>query len=311
MMFRSSYRIKEADKNINENDMTRGNRTRLCTFDELPAWCQDNPHIRYGYRPVCHSAFACIQSLLYLHNESINIYTHLLPALIIILGQNELYNQITRRFPEATSMDRLIFNFNIIAALVTALLSSTYHTLMNHSFSISALCLRIDYAGILLLIQSSFISGIYVGFYCEPFLQKVYWTMITSLSTITAVLVLHPKLQGPKLRSTRTTAFVLTGLSGFAPIGHGLFLYGWNEMWERSGMPFWLLEGAAYGIGAAFFATRIPERLKWGRFDIWGSSHQIFHVCVVAGAVAHLWGVWDAWAWNYRNGNVGSCGVRG
>jgi adiponectin receptor len=159
------------------------------------------------------------------------------------------------------------------------------------------LCLRIDYAGILPLIQSSVISGIYVRFYCEPFLQKAYWTMITPLSTIAAFLILHPKLQGLKWRCT--------------PIGHGLLLYGWSEMWERSGMPFWLLEGVAYGIGTAFFTTRIPERLKRGWFDIWSSSHQIFYVCVVTGAAVHLWGVWDTWDWNYRNGNLGSCGVRG
>jgi hypothetical protein len=74
----------------------------------------------------------------------VNIYTYLFPALIIVLRQNNVYGQITRRFPEATSTDRLIFNLNIVAALATALLSSTYHTLMNHSCAISALCLRID-----------------------------------------------------------------------------------------------------------------------------------------------------------------------
>ena len=262
MLFRSSYKRQEEGQKPRENDPNQGNWTRLRTFDELPTWCQDNPYIQYGYRPVCHLAFTCIQSLLYLHNESVNIYTYLFPALIIVLGQNSAYGQITRRFPEATSTDRLIFNLNIVAALVTALLSSTYHTLMNHSCAISALRLRIDCAGIPLLIQSSVISRTYVRFYCEPFLQKAYWTMITSLSTIAAFLVLHPKLQGLKWRCTRTTAFVLTRLSGFAPIGHGLLLYGWSEMWERSGMPFWLLEGAAYGIGTAFFTTRIPEWLK-------------------------------------------------
>ena len=79
-----------------------------------------------------------------LNNESVNIYSYLFPALIIVPGQSGVYGQITRRFPEATSTDRLIFNLNIVAALVTALLSSTYHTLMNHSCAISALCLRID-----------------------------------------------------------------------------------------------------------------------------------------------------------------------
>lgn len=178
---------------------------------------------------------------------------------------------------------------------------------MNHSQRVSELCLRIDYTGILSLILGSFVSGIYVGFYCEPFLQKVYWAMIVTFSTTTGVLVLHPRLQGLQWRSTRTLAFVLTGLSGFAPIGHGLVLYGWQEMWVRSGMPYWFLEGTAYGVGALFFATRMPESLLPEKFDVWGSSHQLFHVCVVIGAAVHLYGVWQAWTWNYQH--AGMCVV--
>jgi adiponectin receptor len=172
---------------------------------------------------------------------------------------------------------------------------------MNHSFPISSLWLRIDYIGILTLILGSFFSGIFVGFYCEPLLQRVYWSMIITLSLIASVLVLHPQLQGLKYRSHRTSAFVATALSGFAPIGHGLFLYGWEEMWVRSGMPFWFLEGLVYGSGAFFFASRFPESRWPGKFDIWFSSHQIFHVLIVMACAVHLMGVWDAYRWNYHN----------
>lgn len=92
MLFQSSYKRQEEGQKPRENDPHQGNRARLCTFDELPTWCQDSPYIQYGYRPICHSAFTCIQSLLYLHNESVNVYTHLLPALIIVLGQNNVYS---------------------------------------------------------------------------------------------------------------------------------------------------------------------------------------------------------------------------
>ena len=36
---------------------------------------------------------------------------------------------------------------------------------------------------------------------------------------------------------------------------------------------------------------RIPERLKPGKFDIWGSSHQIFHVLILLAAMSHLIGL--------------------
>ncbi len=33
---------------------------------------------------------------------------------------------------------------------------------------------------------------------------------------------------------------------------------------------------------------RIPERLAPGKFDIWGSSHQIFHVAILFAMYTHL-----------------------
>ena len=47
--------------------------------------------------------------------------------------------------------------------------------------------------------------------------------------------------------------------------------------------------------------SRFPESWKPARFDIWGSSHQIFHCLVVLGAVAHFHGLLTAYEWNYTN----------
>lgn len=40
------------------------------TWNEIPAWMQDNVYITAGYRPQSNSYWACIKSLGYLHNES-------------------------------------------------------------------------------------------------------------------------------------------------------------------------------------------------------------------------------------------------
>lgn len=47
--------------------------------------------------------------------------------------------------------------------------------------------------------------------------------------------------------------------------------------------------------------TRIPESLRPGKFDIWCSSHQIFHVLVVLATVFQLFGVWSAFDYKYVN----------
>lgn len=275
--------------------------TQLLTWDKLPEWHRDNHFVRSGYREEFQSAAECLRSIFSLHNETVNIWSHLLPAAGFIFGQLLIQALIDHYYPEAAALDRFVFACNVAAAIVTMTLSSLYHTLMCHSEHVSSLWLRIDYVGILTLILGSFFSGIYVGFYCEPTPRNIYWSMIIILSVVTSVLVLHPKLQGLKYRTLRTWAFILTALSGFAPILHGLYLYGWDQMWVRSGMPYYFLEGLIYGLGAFFFVTRIPESVWPGKFDIFLSSHQIFHVLVVVASLAHMYGVWNAFGWNYEH----------
>jgi adiponectin receptor len=283
-----------------DRNTTSQSKPPLVTFEQLPKWYQDNPYIRSGYRPVSNSYNACIYSLSYLHNETVNIYTHLLPAVILAFALPTLQINISRIYRDAPWMDRFMLTLTPMAALATLSLSTTYHTLMNHSPFMSYSCLLADYTGILILILASFITGIYVGFYSSPFHQQVYWGMIVTLIAVSCTLVLHPRLQGPVYRGHRTAAFIATALSGFAPVIHGCYYYGLSEAFWKRGVLWWLAEGFWYGLGAFFFASRWPER-KWkggargGKVEIFGSSHQIFHTCVVLGAAAHCWGVWSAW----------------
>ncbi|KAK5957293.1 hypothetical protein OHC33_001665 [Knufia fluminis] len=284
-----------------DNVRAAAGRIETILFEDLPEAFQDNPYIRSGYRKINHSTVSCLQSCTALHNETMNIYTHLVPALFLAGFSIFIQMKITQHFPDATTSDRVVIASNVLAAVVTFGLSASYHTLMSHSANVSSLWLRIDYAGILTLILGSFFSGIYVGFYCLPTPRTIYWTMIVTLSLGTATLVLHPKLQSHTYRSLKAYAFIATALTGFAPIGHGIYLYGWHEMWVRSGMPYYFAEGIIYGAGAFFFVTRVPESIWPGSFDIWCSSHQIFHLLVVVAAATHMWGVWQAFAWNYEH----------
>lgn len=45
--------------------------------------------------------------------------------------------------------------------------------------------------------------------------------------------------------------------------------------------------------------AKVPERFAPGRFDVWGSSHQIFHVCVLLGAASHLTGAIKGFDYNH------------
>lgn len=163
---------------ISSNHATSQKKPDLITYDELPTWYKDNEYIIGGYRPESFSTSACFASLSYMHNETVNIYTHMIPAIVFLFAQAFMLVLLRQEFPEAKPLDYIVFSFFLLSACVTMSLSFLYHTLMNHSMGVSYLWLRLDYVGILALILGDFISGIRVGFYCEPTLQKIYWSMV-------------------------------------------------------------------------------------------------------------------------------------
>ncbi|GLB07713.1 hypothetical protein AtubIFM57258_003074 [Aspergillus tubingensis] len=273
----------------------------LVSYDEIPEWYQDNEFIRHGYRPVSNSTHACFASWLYLHNETVNIYSHLVPAVFFLASEGMFYQYLQVKYPEATLSDHAIFAFFLLTAVICLGLSTTYHTLMNHSLQVSELWLRLDFVGIIVLTLGDFVSGIYMVFYCEPLLRRIYWGMIISLSCITIMILVNPKFQGPRWRTFRVCTFVGTGLSGFAPLIHGISIYGFAQMMVQSGMPYYLGEGGLLILGALFYTMRMPESIKPGRFDIFGCSHQIFHVLVVLATVVQLVGILSAFDYNYNH----------
>ena len=156
---------------------------RLLSYDEIPEWYQDNEHIRHGYRPVSCSARVSVASWLYLHNESVNIYSHLIPAIGFLLGEWYILEYLHSRYQHVTIADHLIFAFFLLTATVCLGLSATYHTMINHSQRIDALWLRFDLVGIILLTLGDFVSGIYLVFWCEPLQRKIYWSMVRTPHT--------------------------------------------------------------------------------------------------------------------------------
>lgn len=158
-----------------------GGRARkvLLSFHELPEWHQDNEYILHGYRPISGSAQVSFRSWLYIHNESVNIYSHLIPAIVLLLGEWYILEYLTTRYSRTTSADHFVFVFFLLTAVICLGLSATYHTLMNHSYAIEQLWLRLDLVGIVVLILGDFISGIYMVFWCEPLQRKIYWSMVS------------------------------------------------------------------------------------------------------------------------------------
>lgn len=151
---------------------------RLLFNTQVPVWYADS-FILTGYRPVTHSIRFCLESLVYMHNETVNIYTHLIPAICSAILAALVSQYFASTFPRATSTDTQVFQIYLATSVVCFAVSSLYHTLLCHSRYYRDLWVRIDYVAIVFQILGSFVPGIYVGFYCEPHLQRLYWFMVS------------------------------------------------------------------------------------------------------------------------------------
>jgi len=271
----------------------------LVLFDDLPPWLKDNHYILSGYRPASNSYVKSFTSLGYVHNETFNIYSHLLGAIFFTSMSAVLYQVLEPRYATASRADVVAFGCFFVGAALCLGMSATYHAISNHSHAVASFGNKLDYVGIVFLITGSFTPSIYYGFYCRPDLQELYWTMITSLGTGCAAVSIVPRFRTPTWRPFRASMFVLLGLSAVIPCLHGLEIYGMEQMNRQIGLFWVVLQGSLYILGAAIYAARVPERLWPGSFDIWGSSHQIFHTLVVLAAGAHLIGLVKAFDYNH------------
>ena len=102
----------------------------LLKYDELPAWRQDNHFILTHYRPTSDSFFISFQSLVQLHNESVNIHSHLFGAWIFFFTAPSLYMFEQQ---SVTWADTIAFLFFFSSAVICLGISATYHTISNHS----------------------------------------------------------------------------------------------------------------------------------------------------------------------------------
>lgn len=199
------------------------------------------------------------------------------PSSVFNVHKEEGYDETIPRWPW------FVFLSGAMSCLVC---SSISHLLACHSKRFNLFFWRLDYAGISLMIISSFFAPIYYAFYCQPYSQIFYLTSITVLGVLAIITLLAPALSAPCFRSFRASLFLAMGFSGVIPAAHAVILH-WGNSLILVALGYELAMGVFYAVGAGFYITRVPERWKPGAFDIAGHSHQIFHVFVVFGALAH------------------------
>lgn len=243
-----------------------GDRYFLLTLNDVPAWRDPNPFVLTGYRRESRSCWVSLCSWGYWHNETCNIYSHLIPGVVLLASQGMMYDYVRGRHWDLESFDWAVLALQLFTAAFCFIVSAGYHTLVDHSPGVAHRWLQLDYVGIIVLILGNFISGLHLGFYCTPHLKYFYWSLVSTANSLqdmanekiitlgltTGVMLLSPKFRGPEWRLFRLGSFICTGLSAFAPIGHGWIR--WGGVYVASiGVPYYLLEGLLLVTGCYFW----------------------------------------------------------
>ena len=105
-------------------------------------------------------------------------------------------------------------------------------------------------------------------------------------------------------RPFRGLLFSFMASSAFYPIIYACFLNGYRQMDIQAGASryavtvlLYLTAVTIYGVSKEALKcllmltaeqTRVPEAWRPGRFDLWGHSHQVFHVLMAIGLTVHF-----------------------
>jgi len=150
----------------------------LC-WSQIALWQRDNAYILSGYRAPTPSPRSTLSSLLYIHNETANIYTHLLGAVISLYLTHSFYSSLATRYEHANAIDVACFAAFFGGAVVCLGCSAGYHAVSDWSEEVARKGNQVDYVGIVALIWGSFVPSVWSGFAARWELVLVYWAMVS------------------------------------------------------------------------------------------------------------------------------------
>jgi len=151
-------------------------------------------------------------------------------------------------------------------------------------------CLKLDFLGILTVTAGCFPPGLWYTFPCASRQVKFTWIAVDLTAQFCAALLalFSKSFQAPKMRPLRGFVFSVMASSAFYPIIIKLFQVGWSRANAEYGASLYGLTILIYLCSVTTYALRVTEAWKPGHFDIWGHSHQIFHVGMAIGLTVHF-----------------------
>ena len=175
---RPRKRANELD--TREKDVKRHAPESL-TWQQLPEWAKDNEYIHTGFRPISNSYLDCIKSCSYIQNETVNIYSHFLATVWMLVLPLYFYPYAKANYKGVDSDDWMIFGFYFLGGALCFALSTGYHMVSNHSHAVHDVYLRLDLLGISTVTAGCFPPGMWYTFPCMARQTKIFWISVRVL----------------------------------------------------------------------------------------------------------------------------------
>nr|XP_033707800.1 membrane progestin receptor gamma isoform X3 [Tursiops truncatus] len=243
--------------------------------------------ILFGYRHPQSSATACLLSLFQMTNETLNIWTHLLPFWFFMWRFVGTL-RVTDVLNDSYSWPLLVY---MGASCVYPLASSCAHTFSSMSRNARHICYFLDYGAVNLFsldsaLQLERLVRLPLGKY---FIRPGEMSQVAGnpwfggwpSSARASLLPVFLEVQKPRLcKMLRVLAFAYPYTWDSLPIFSRLFLFP-GESAQNEATLYHQKHMAVTLLASFLYSAHLPERLAPGRFDYIGHSHQLFHVCVI------------------------------
>ncbi|KAK7809043.1 hypothetical protein U0070_001300 [Myodes glareolus] len=282
-----------------------------CPFLVFPPQVFHEQGILFGYRHPQSSATACILSLFQMTNETLNIWTHLLPfwffvwRFVTALYMTDIQN-------DSYSWPMLVY---MCTSCVYPLASSCAHTFSSMSKNARHICYFLDYGAVNLFSLGSAIAYSAYTFpdalICSTF-HDCYVALAvlnTILSTGLSCYSRFLELQKPRLcKLLRVLAFAYPYTWDSLPIFYRLFLFP-GESSRNEAILYHQKHMVMTLLASFLYSAHLPERLAPGRFDYiaWTFPHgpAYFHLSCLGSYLLIVQllssaqhGVWNESSWS-------------
>jgi adiponectin receptor len=253
---------------------------RLVKITDLPPWYEVNPYVQTGYRPVM-GFWPTLRTLFQWHNETLNIYTHLLPGLYYLIMWFLLN-------PTCSIDCRMVYSYSYFSAAMMGLCSGIGHTLYSVSPRINEIAWKLDFTGVIMSNSIHLLMDSYIV--CIMLLENYNLYRIGVIFQLVAMLTVLYTIWSKPLVVGQLWGIVYPVVTS-VPLT--ISLYTWAQFYETDPLIHNAIQASLncsiciWIAGIFFFKGRLPERLYSHWIFDYMSSHVWHHVfcvlCIVAG----------------------------